>query len=346
MPGSIVYIGESREGKAIIDITEYDTSNITEKSQARIEDCYPLKESPNVSWINIAGVHDTAMLEKLGEKSGVHPLVLEDIANTGQRPKYDDLESYIFVVLRQLSLDSDTGELNSEQISVVFAENYLISLQEQKSDIFAAVKDRLKRQVPRTRFMGPDYLAYALIDVVVDQYFQILEILGERIEKLQDRLIADPSKEDLEEIHRLKRRLTSLRRSIWPLREVIGGLSRTESRLIHDYTGPYLRDLYDHVVQVIDSIETYREMVSGLLDIYLSSVSNRMNEVMKVLTIIATIFIPLSFLAGVYGMNFNTEISRFNLPELGWRYGYPFFWLIALIVVALLLWLFKRKKWL
>ena len=193
--------------------------------------------------------------------------------------------------------------------------------------------------------MGTDYLAYAMVDAVVDHYFYILESLGERIQDMEDELAETPQKESLGIIHELKRELIYMRRSVWPLREVIGGLDRSESDLIHDYTAPYIRDLYEHTVQVIDTVETFRDMVSGLLDIYLSSVSNKMNEVMKVLTIIATIFIPLGFLAGVYGMNFDTSISPFNLPELGFRYGYPLFWLTALLIGGGLFWFFKRKRW-
>lgn len=346
MPGSVVYIGEIREGKASVRVIDYDETDLKDQVLSEIEECFPLKESPTVSWINIDGVHDTGAIEKIGKHFEIHPLILEDIANTNQRPKYEDQGNFVFVVARMLSSKGEERSIESEQISIIFGENFLISFQEKEGDIFDPVRERIRKQVPRTRFMGTDYLAYALLDAVVDNYYIILENLGEQIEALQDRLVANPERQDLETIHKLKRELTRLRRSIWPLREVVSGLDRIDSPLLHSFTHPYLRDLYDHVVQVIDSVETYREMVSGLLDIYLSSVSNRMNEVMKVLTIIATIFIPLGFLAGIYGMNFDTSISRFNMPELGWRFGYLFFWTLALAIAGGLIYLFRRKKWL
>ena len=346
MPGSIVYIGEKREGMASIRIIEYGESEYRDIKSATLDNCRALKDSPKMGWINVDGIHDVSIIEQLGAHYEIHPLILEDIAHTNQRPKYDDSGKYVYVVIRILSLCEDTGKIESEQVSLVFGEKFLLSFQEKPDDVFDSLRERLRKQVPRTRFMGTDYLAYALLDSIVDNYYKILENLSERIEDLQDQLVNNPDKSDLETIHVLKRELTYLRKSVWPLREVVGGLERLESPLFHDFTKPYLRDLYDHVIQVIDSIETYREMVSGLLDIYLSSVSNRMNEVMKVLTIIATIFIPLSFLAGVYGMNFDTLASGFNMPELGWRYGYLFFWGIAAAVGLGLVWYFHRRKWL
>jgi magnesium transporter len=211
--------------------------------------------------------------------------------------------------------------------------------------VFNSVRERVKRTVPRTRMMTPDYLAYALMDAIVDNYFVVLEHVGEHVEALEDDLVADPRPDTLETIQQLKRELLFMRRSVWPLREAIGGLTRTETGLVRKSTQPYLRDLYEHIIQVIDSIETFRDMVSGLLDIYLSSVSNRMNEVMKVLTVIATVFIPLGFLAGVYGMNFDTSIGPFNMPELGFKYGYPMFWLVAVLIGGGLFWFFRRRHW-
>jgi magnesium transporter len=345
-PGTVVYIGDERKEPVSINIgvIDYDKTEYRQFDVASAEECFPYRDSKTVSWININGIHDVSLIEKLGGHYGIHPLVLEDIANTGHRPKLEEGENYIFIVIKMLSLD-EKGKIKSEQVSIVFGPNYVISFQERKGDVFDPLRDRLKKTVPRVKFMGTDYLAYGLIDAVVDHYFYILENLGERIQDMEDELAENPRKENLSVIHELKRELIYMRRSVWPLREVIGGLDRSESDLIHDYTAPYIRDLYEHAVQVIDTVETFRDMVSGLLDIYLSSVSNKMNEVMKVLTIIATIFIPLGFLAGVYGMNFDTSISPFNLPELGFRYGYPLFWLVALLIGGGLFWFFKRKRW-
>lgn len=345
-PGSIVYVGEERTEKVEISIIDFNENELTTKKTDRVEDCFPYKDSPTITWINIGGIHDVEVVEKLGAHFGLHPLMLEDIVNSGHRPKMEQTEDVIFVVLKMLYTKADNHEIISEQVSVIFGKNFVISFQERPGDVFGPVRDRLEKTVPRVRFMGADYLAYALVDAIVDHYFVVLEAIGERVEDLEEELVTNPVSRHLDVIHSLKRELVNIRKAVWPLREVVGGLDRTETALIHDYTKVYLRDLYEHTIQVIDTVETYREMVSGLLDVYLSSVSNRMNEVMKVLTIIATIFIPLGFLAGVYGMNFDTSTSPFNLPELGMRYGYPLFWLVVLTVGGGLYWFFRRKHWL
>jgi magnesium transporter len=276
----------------------------------------------------------------------MHALVLEDIVNTGQRPKLEDADEHMFLVLKMLYGDSNNGDLKAEQVSVVFGKNWVITFQETGEDVFDIVRKRIKKTVPRVRFMTSDYLAYALVDAVVDHYFIALEHLGEEIEVLDDAVSENPKPEHLNKIRDLKKQLIFMRKAVWPLREVIGGLERTESKLIKESTEPYIRDLYEHTIQVIDTVETYRDMVSGLLDLYHTGVSNRMNDIMKVLTIFATIFIPLGFLAGVYGMNFDTGASPFNLPELGFRFGYPMFWGAVVVVAGGLLWFFRRKNWL
>ena len=345
-PGSVVYVGDPRTEPVTIDIIDYDDQTIRETKAKSVEECFSFKDSPTITWINVNGIHEVSIIEALGHHFGLHPLVMEDIANTGQRPKLEESEQYTFIVVKMLYNGKPDERLKSEQVSIVFGKNFVITFQEREGDVFNTVRDRIRRTVPRVRFLGSDYLAYALIDAVVDHYFVVLEQIGERLEFLEDRLVTQPEPENLTIIHDLKRDLVFMRRAVWPLREVIGGFDRLESEAIHDFTRPYLRDLYEHTIQVIDTVETFRDMTSGLLDIYLSSVSNRMNEVMKVLTIIATIFIPLGFLAGVYGMNFNTQISSFNLPELNLRFGYPLFWLAVLIVAGGLLWFFRRKRWL
>ncbi|MFH1721854.1 MAG: magnesium/cobalt transporter CorA [Candidatus Altiarchaeota archaeon] len=344
-PGTLVHIGERRLDEIQISFIDYDEKRFDERVVADVEECFPFKETPTVTWINIDGLHEVEIIEKIGKHFDLHPLLLEDIVHTGQRPKIEDFEGYLFTTLRMLSFEGETKEIKSEQLSLILGSNFVISFQETIGDVFDIVRERI-RKGKRIRKLGPDYLTYALLDAVVDSYFVILENLGEHIEDLEDELITDPSQETLHEIHALKREMLYLRKSVWPLREVISTLERSESKLIKKSTLIYMRDVYDHTIQVIDTIETYRDMVAGMLDTYLSSLSNRMNEVMKVLTIIATIFIPLTFIAGVYGMNFNPEASPLNMPELNWYWGYPTVWIVMLIVAVTMIVYFKKKNWL
>ncbi|UCE24419.1 MAG: magnesium/cobalt transporter CorA [Candidatus Zixiibacteriota bacterium] len=345
-PGAVVYVGEKRTEPVEITVIDYDQTEFREMKAKSVEDCFPFRDSSTITWINVTGLHDVEVIEKLGAHFNLSSLVLEDIVNTGHRPKMEETESILFIMLKMLYTKTENHDIISEHVGVVFGKNFVISFQEKPGDVLDVVRERIKRTVPRVRFTTAGYLAYALIDAIVDHYFVVLESIGERVESLEEELISNPVSRHLDTIHSLKRELIYIRRAVWPLREVVGGLERTETDLISDDLSPYLRDLYEHTIQVIDTVETFRDMVSGLLDIYLSSVSNRMNEVMKVLTIIATIFIPLGFLAGVYGMNFDTSVSPFNLPELGMRYGYPAFWLAVLIVGGGLFWFFRRKHWL
>lgn len=345
-PGTLVHVGKKRSEKIKITVIDYDEDEFTEKVVKSVEECFKFKDKDTVTWINIDGLHNVDSIEKLGKNFGVHPLVLEDIVNTNQRPKLEDFEDYIFLVLKMLYTREDDGEVHSEQISMILGKTFVISFQEQDGDIFDNIRDRLRAGKGRIRKMGADYLAYSLMDAIVDNYFIILEKFGETIENMEEDLVANPDPKTLQDIYSLKRELIFLRKSVWPLREVISGLERLESPLIHNSTGIYLRDVYDHTIQVIDTVETYRDMVSGMLDMYLSSISNRMNEVMKVLTIIATIFIPLTFIAGIYGMNFNSEASPLNMPELNWYYGYPAVWTVMLSVGLVMFVYFKKRKWL
>jgi len=339
-PGTLIHIGEKKTEQVKMQVIDYDEEHLEEKDLASIEECLHLKDSPTVSWINIDGIHQVDVIEKIGKIFSLHPLILEDILNTGQRPKIDDLEDYIFVVLKMLSYDSDENQLRMEQISLVLGKNFVLSFQENTGDVFGPVRDRIRKAKGRIRKMGPDYLAYALLDAIVDNYFLVLEKLGEEIELLEEDLVSHPTPETVQKIHNLKRELIFLRKSVWPLREVINVLEKTETDLIKSQTLIFLRDIYDHTIQVIDTVETFRDMVSGMLDIYLSSVSNRMNEVMKVLTIIATIFIPLTFIAGVYGMNFKA------MPELEISWGYPAVLVIMAAIGVMMLMMFRRKRWL
>ena len=339
-PGTLVYVGEKRVESVRVTYLDYDERNVEEKRVSTIEECFPFKATPTVTWINIDGLHDVEMMEKLGKEFDLHPLILEDVLNTGQRPKFEDFEKHFFVVLKMLSYSEELQAVESEQVGLIVGENFVISFQERIGDVFEPIRERIRNNKGRVRKMKADYLAYTLVDAVVDSYFAILERVGDKIESMEEELVSDPTEKTLQQIHAMKREMISLRKSVWPLREVISGLQRSESDLIGEATGIYLRDVYDHTIQIVDTIESFRDMVSGMLDIYLSSISNKMNAVMKVLTIIATIFIPLTFVAGIYGMNFEF------MPELKWRYGYAGVWLIMLIVTFVMVAYFKRKKWL
>jgi len=339
-PGALIHIGEQKSDKVKISVIDYSIGKFDEKVVKNIEECFPSVKKPSITWINLDGLHDLATIEKLGNCFDIHPLVLEDIVNTNQRPKMEDYENYIFFVLKMLSVDNKTNMIHSEQVSIILGQNFVISFQEAVGDVFDAVRERIRKGKGRIRKMDSDYLAHALIDAIVDNYYAILEKIGERVENIEQDVVSNPKPDILQQIYSLKSEMIYLRKSVWPLREVINGLLREESKLIKKGTHIYLRDLYDHTIQVIDTIETYRDMISGMLDIYMSSVSNKMNEVMKVLTIFAAIFIPLTFIAGVYGMNFQ------NMPELNWQWGYFVVLLIMLVVGVLLIFYFRRKKWL
>jgi len=339
-PGTLIHIGEKKTEELKITVIDYEETHFEEREVKRVEECFVFKDKPTVTWMNVDGLHQVEILEKLGECYGLHPLVLEDILNTDQRPKMEDYGEYIYIVLKALDYNDKSNEIETEQISLILGSNFVFSFQEREGDTFDPIRERIRNGKGRIRSMGADYLAYALVDSIVDNYFIILEKLGEKIEFLEDKLVSHPTPETLQTIHHLRREMIFLRKAVWPLREVINSLERGESSLVKESTRLYLRDVYDHTIQTIDTIETYRDVVSGMLDIYLSSVSNRLNSVMKVLTIIATIFMPLTFLAGVYGMNFK------YMPELGWRWGYPLIWLIMVGIGVLMLIFFRKKKWL
>jgi magnesium transporter len=313
---------------------------VEEKEVKEIDDAFLFKDDKRITWINIEGLQKISIIEKIGNHFNLHPLVLEDIANTGQRPKMEDYTDYLFVVLNMLQYSEEDKEIKREQVSLILGSNWVISFQETEGDVFDTIRERLRSDKGRIRKMGADYLVYVLMDTIVDNYFAVLEKIGEKIEEIEDEIVTNPSPVTLQTMHDLKRQMIMLRKSIWPLREVINRLERWESKLINESTDIFLRDLYDHTIQVVDAVETFRDMLSGMMDIYMSSVSNRMNEVMKVLTIIATIFLPLTLVAGIYGMNFRI------MPELQWEMGYPFALLIMLAVGIIMLIYFKRKNWL
>jgi magnesium transporter len=339
-PGALVYTGDQTLDKATIDIMDYDADDFRELKSVSASDTAPFRESPTVTWMNVIGLHDVELIGAIGERFDLHPLVLEDVLSTGQRPKFENLGDYLFIVLKTLHWRRESSDVRTEQISLVLGPSFVVSFQEIPEDPFDNVRERIRTGRGRIRTMGADYLAYALIDAVVDNYFVALESLGERIEVLSEETMGDPTEHTVHDIQSLRHILSDVRRSVWPLREVISAFQREESPLLTETTDVYVRDVYDHTIQVVETIEAYRDIVSGLFDMYLSSVSNRMNEVMKVLTIIATIFIPITFVAGVYGMNFH------RMPELAWAWGYPLALFAMLSIALTMVFYFKRKRWL
>lgn len=340
-PGTLIHVGEKREGEVGLHLIHYGTDVLEEKSLSNFTE-YENKEikTEGIEWLDVVGLHDTALIEQIGKKFSIHPLALEDILNTEQRPKIDEYDDFLYIVLKMLDLDEETGALTIEQVSFILKENLVISFQERKGDVFDSVRERIRNTAGRFRKLGADYLLYALMDSVVDNYFVILEKIGEQVEETEELLLTHPDQETVRSIYRMKRELLTLRHAVWPLREAVSSIRKTEHILVQSQTQTYFSDLYDHVIQNIDTVENFRETVSGMLDLYLSSISNRMNEVMRVLTVIATLFIPLTFVVGVYGMNFK------YMPELEWHWGYPFVWILMACIALVMMYWFKRKKWL
>lgn len=337
-PGTLVHIGEKKADTVTLTVFNYAGARCDERTATSPDEIQPpLDES--VTWVDVGGVHKLDLLEAFGKQFSLHPLLLEDIANTDQRPKLDDYEAYLFLVMKVLSV-TEKHDLLAEQVSFVIGRNFVLSFQENGTDVFKPVRERLRVGKGRLRQSGADYLLYALVDAIVDQYFLVLESLGEKIELLQEKVVADPKPDTLREVHALKRQLLFLRRAVWPLREATNGLSRSDCPFLHEPTKVFFRDVYDHVVQIVDTIETLREMVSASLDIYLSSVSYRLNAVMRVLTVITTIFMPLSFIASIYGMNFE------HMPELKSEWGYPAVLGMMGLIAAGMLIVFRQRRWL
>lgn len=344
-PGTLVYVGEKKVDQPVVTLFVYNNERYQERRVERLEEVYPCRTNPPTSWINLTGLHEVRLLEKLGGHFKIHPLALEDIANTAQRPKLEEHGDHIFVALKLLKYDEPAGGITSQQVSIWMTSNYLLSFEENFEDVFDPLRERIRTAGSQVRRCGTDYLLYRLLDAVVDNYFLALDKLGERIDAVEDELIERPTKDTLRDIYTLKRELLFLRKSTWPLREVISELTRIESPLIKDATLIFLRDVYDHTVRVIETIESYRDVAASMMDLYLSSLSHKMNEVIKVLTIISTIFIPLTFLAGVYGMNFNTATSPWSMPELNWYWGYPAVWLVMAAIGGAMLFFFKKRGW-
>lgn len=341
-PGTAVHIGERRAETPQLRIMHYDTAQLREYSADRIDGATPLRGAQGVSWVHVTGVHDVELIDRLGEQFGLHPLVREDIANTEQRPKLEDYGDYVYLVIKLMRDDSDANTSRTEQVSLVLGSDFVLSFEEAEPTMFEPVRERIRQGRGPLRAQGADYLAYSLLDAIVDNYFVVLEHFGERIETLQQDIIARTAANArrLEStLHSLRREMLLLRRNVWPLREVIGTLERGGSPLFRRETWVYLRDVYDHVIHMIDTLESFHEILAYTLDIYLLNATNRLNEIIKVLTVIATLFIPPTLIASIYGMNF-----RF-MPELGWPWGYPFALALMLGAVVAMLVYFRRKRW-
>jgi len=337
-----------REGlktRAEISLIQYDAETILEADFNTFEELAARLDKTKVNWINIDGLGDVALLKKLADHFEIHPLAIEDVLNTTQRPKLEHFPNHFFIVSEMVYFD-EAGQLAFEQVSLFLGEYFVITLQEERGhDVFEMVRMRLRSGSGYSRKMKADYLAYALLDATVDQIFPVLESVGDSIEAVEEELLDKPSRASLKKLYEAKRLLLFLRRAAWPQREIFNALIRDDTGLIGHGTQVFLRDCYDHTTQIIDIIESYRDLTAGLMDLYLSSLGFRTNEIMRVLTIVSVIFIPLTFLAGVYGMNFNTD-QRWNMPELNWPFGYVFFWAVILSTVTGMLLFFKRKKWL
>lgn len=339
-PGSVYYTGSRTEDPISIQAFNYSSDGLSEHELTKPEDTFPFRDDALTSWINVNGVHNAGLIESICKHYGIHSLTIEDIVSTDQRPKIEEHENYLYVVLKMMDYDVEKESIQMEQVSLLLGKDFVISFQENEGDTFNPVRERLRSGKGRIRSKGADYLLYALIDTIVDNYYVIMEKVGDSMAIIEERLLLNASKESFEAVYGLKREMLGMRRSTWPLREVVYKLEREDFALISDDTKVFLRDVYDHTIQVIDTVETYRDLLSGMVDLYHSTISTRTNDVMKVLTIISTIFIPLTFIAGVYGMNFEV------MPELTWKYGYLGVWIVMLMVAGFLIWLFKRRGWL
>lgn len=335
-PGTLFYNGERNTERIKISLIEYNEAEFFEQEFFDLSECFSHVKPNLVKWINIDGIHKTELIETIGKHYNIHPLTLEDIVHIDQRPKFEDYENYVVAIMKMINY---TNEVTSEQISIVLLDNTVVSFQEHSGDAFEIIRNRLRQAKGRIRKCGADYLAYALMDAVVDCYFHAIERIGDKVEEIEEDIIQNTNKDSLIELYRLKREMIYLRKQVWPLRDMISNMVRSETNLINRSTDIYLRDLQDHVTRIIDTVETYRDLLSGIMDVYLSTNSNKMNEVMKVLTIMSSVFIPVTFIAGVYGMNFDF------MPELHSKYGYIITWVVMISVMLGLLFYFKRKKW-
>ena len=340
LPGPIARSGAATGLLPRVTMLDYDEQRLVEKELARVEDCVAFKEAATVTWINVDRITEAGVLENFGRVMGFHTLMLEDILNTGQRPKFEDFGDYLYVVVKMLEFDAASETIVTEQLSLIVGSNYVISFQEQPGDFFDPLRERIRSGIGKVRKQGTDYLVYAILDTIVDHYFLVLEGLGQKIDRLEDIVLSNPKPATAAEIHALKREMIFVRKAAWPLREVVTNLQRSESPLIGEKNAAYFRDLYDHILQVTDGVDTFRDLLAGMLDSYYSTVTTRTNSVLKVLALFTSIFMPLSFIAGIFGMNFR------HFPELDWRYGFEGSLILMALVSAIMIAVFKWKKWL
>ena len=338
-PGSLIHAAEGSYQPAVKTLFQYDPERCTERPVPGSIDRDLITEPSTISWLNIDGIQDSATLEQIGTSVGIHPLVLEDIQNPDLRPKIEDYDDYLFLSLRMLRWDESLQETSSEQVSLLLGRGYVISFQERVGDVFEVIRDRLRSGKGRIRRQGADYLAYSLIDAVVDNYFSVLETLEDQLEELEDRVVYRADLDSVSRIHDLRGQAVLFRRAAWPLRDNIHEILKGEHEIVEEPTQAFFRDVYDHLLEVVDTIQLYRDTLSGLLTFYQSNLSKQLNSTMKVLTIIATIFLPPTFIVGVYGMNFR------YIPELSWKWGYPAVWAVIVLIALGMIWYFKKRKW-
>ncbi len=339
-PWTVKYIWKDRDEKVKINFINYNESTSSQKILKSIKDLIPFNDDKSKKWINIIWVHNEDLINEIGEQYNIHPLVLEDVANTTQRPKIEEYDDYLFVIIKTIYFSSENHEVTIEQVSLLVWKDYVISFQERENHVFKWVIERIINKKWKISKMWSDYLMYAIIDAVIDQYFFVLEQISEKMEELEDELMFSSNQKLLNKIYSIKKEIVYLKKSIWPLREVINTLQNTESHIINKHSHVYLRDIYNHTIQVIETVETFRDLTSGMLDLYLSTVSNKLNEIMKILTIFSAIFIPLTFIAWVYWMNFEF------MPELSMKWAYPVWWVGVITLIVVMIVVFKKKKWL
>jgi magnesium transporter len=339
-PGSVVYTGSPRTEPVRISVIDYDEEHLSETDDVSVEECLAFRTTRSVSWINLTGVHEADIISRIGEAYDIHPLTLEDIVHTDQRPKQDEFEAYQFVVVRMLHHRPDDDHLSSEQVGLLIGDRWVISFQEYSGDVFEPVRERIRGAKGRIRRLGADYLSYALIDTIVDHYFHVIDEIGTDIEAVEESVLGGSDDGAVEAIGRLRNKVLFVRKTVWPVREVCKDLLSAENKLVSQKVRVFFRDVEDHVLQAVEALDAQRELLAGIMDLYQTNQGNRMNEIMKLLTMIGTIFIPLSFLAGLYGMNFEV------MPELGWPFGYPVLLLVMAGVATGFLFYFRRKRWL
>lgn len=346
-PGSLIFTGEQKMPAMKITSIDYDDKSYYEREIKNVEELKESKTNGRVTWINICGLHDSDKLAQIGEIFEIHPLILEDILNVHHLPKLEDYDNYLFLIAKMIDYKKDENELNIEQLSFILSKNNcLLTFQEVEGDVFNIIRERIRSDKGRIRKLGADYLMYRLLDAIVDNYFLVLQDMDNVMEAIEDDLIYNPDRSTIETIHSMRKQVIKLRRAVTPLRDIVFSIERERYPFIAKSTYIFLRDLYDHIKQNIETLENYREILNGLLEIYLSSSGQKLNEVVKLLTIISTIFIPLTFLAGIYGMNFNTAAGSWNMPELNWQFGYPLVLVVMLVIAAGMIFLFKKKDWL